>query len=235
MRLCDVIEVKVTLHSKVKPLLNLSTKDFFARVNTFYNSTLTTSFVDDVNHLLFLLEEKDLIITDQNLMSKSGIKMITDVKDESLITPELLEILKRKRCNVNSILTDGVKDIYNADVFLKSDNKLDVLVAAKFLSKQENAISRGVEFKLTLAQVKKLMLTKRCYYSGVVLTTKGDHRLTFDRINSKLGYVDGNVVACSKKVNTLKEELLDNGVNIDLYGKKGLKKMLTKFAELIEV
>ena len=52
----------------------------------------------------------------------------------------------------------------------------------------------------------------KCIYTGVkMLTKKGsgllDNTLSFDRINSEIGYLKGNVVLCTKKVNVCKSNL----------------------------
>ena len=86
----------------------------------------------------------------------------------------------------------------------------DLTVARKYCTKAKRASAGGHEFTLTFQQFKKLMNTKLCYYTGVRLTDikKGDNLpskyRTLDRIDSELGYVPNNVVACAHSVNKFK-------------------------------
>ena len=62
------------------------------------------------------------------------------------------------------------------------------------------------EFSLTVSQIKQLYRRKTCAYTGVKFVDEENHPLhrTFDRIDSSKGYVTGNVVACTQRINTLK-------------------------------
>ena len=62
------------------------------------------------------------------------------------------------------------------------------------------------EFSLTVSQVKQLQRRKTCAYTGVAFVDEEGHPLqrTFDRVDSSKGYVHGNVVACTQRINTLK-------------------------------
>lgn len=90
----------------------------------------------------------------------------------------------------------------------------DYQVAKKLIQLQQSAQSRHLHFGLSFKTVKSLMSRKTCYYTGVVLTdADGPTQRTIDRVDNGRGYVDGNVVACSKRINQLKgdgslEELL---------------------------
>ena len=85
----------------------------------------------------------------------------------------------------------------------------DLQVAQKLISIKSSADNRGIEFDLSLKKVRKLMNTKKCYISGSVLNrTQGDpNQLTFDRLDNSKGYTDDNVVACSLRMNRLKDSL----------------------------
>lgn len=86
----------------------------------------------------------------------------------------------------------------------------DEHIARKFLQLKENASSRGLEFSLTLEDVRDLMHTTYCEYSGVAFdSTSITLKRTVDRINCKRGYVKGNVVACTHAMNCYKNELLE--------------------------
>lgn len=237
MLLSELVEPTLPLCSTSRKLLDLSTKDFFLRMQSFYTASLTEKFVDNVNYLLFLLEEGGHITTEMDRVSKSGVKFIATVTDESLILHSTLEVLQRKRKVVqdNALSDNETKATHELDVVVNSLQQIDTLVAIKYIKKQENAMSRGIEFNLTFNQLKKVMLTKRCYYTGVILELEGDHKLTIERLDSSKGYVVGNVVACSKIANDIKNKLIDDGLNINKIGVKGMVKMLNKFAETLEI
>ena len=86
---------------------------------------------------------------------------------------------------------------------------IDERVAKRYLSTQQSAESRGLEFNLTLTCVKNLLRAKRCKYTRKLLTFDVDspNQLTFDRLDNTLGYVIGNVVACTKEFNQKKGDL----------------------------
>ncbi len=77
---------------------------------------------------------------------------------------------------------------------------------AKWQSMRSKNGSNGREFSLTVSQIKQLQRRKTCAYTGVRFVDEEHHplQLTFDRVDSSKGYVWGNVVACTQRVNTLK-------------------------------
>lgn len=86
----------------------------------------------------------------------------------------------------------------------------DVIIAQKYLNKYHNAKNTGIHFNLSLTSFKNLMRAKRCYYTGIIMTTKRTGKLiratdrTVDRLDSSKGYVKGNVVACCHTANKMK-------------------------------
>lgn len=88
-------------------------------------------------------------------------------------------------------------------------------VARKFLHTKDGAKSRGIEFSLNLVSVKNLLKAKKCFYTGLPFDhTDPEASLTFDRLDYKKGYVKGNVVACRKSVNDLKNVLIEHPVSV---------------------
>lgn len=79
-------------------------------------------------------------------------------------------------------------------------------------SKRRDAKSRDIEFAIPLISVQNMLRAKRCYYTGITLTIRSRNNgkrakltdFTIDRIDSRKGYVPGNVVACCRLVNELK-------------------------------
>lgn len=90
----------------------------------------------------------------------------------------------------------------------------DEQIAHKFLHIKSSASSRGLEFGMTLRKVRSLLNTKTCFYTGVRFTKnpKSNSSLTFDRVDSSVGYIDSNVVACTKRINSLKANLTDKEI-----------------------
>lgn len=92
----------------------------------------------------------------------------------------------------------------------------DEMLARRYLRMKSQAKSRGVEFNLPLSSLRNILKARKCYYTGMVIGTdqpeNAPNQLTVDRKNPKIGYMKGNVVACSHLANSLKNsyEHLDN-------------------------
>ena len=99
----------------------------------------------------------------------------------------------------------------------------DKEVAVKFLNIEQSASKRGFKFDLKLSTIRRLLNTEKCFFSGVTLNNieLDDNQRTFDRIDNRKGYVEGNMVTCSRKVNSKKSDLTVVEIEM-LY--KGLKK-----------
>ncbi len=89
-------------------------------------------------------------------------------------------------------------------------HEVDARVAKYLLNKITSSRDRQIPFELTFIEVKKLMLTETCYYTGITLTMTQPGQaqkltdFTIDRIDNNLGYVTGNVVACCHAANSFK-------------------------------
>lgn len=103
------------------------------------------------------------------------------------------------------------------------DKATDLEVCKKLVHLQQSAENRGLEFNLDIKTVRKLLNTKKCYYTGepLFLNVGKRNSRTIDRVDNEKGYVIGNVVACSRWFNEAKNNLTVNQV-ILLH--KGLKK-----------
>lgn len=106
---------------------------------------------------------------------------------------------------------------------------IDTLIAEKYLNKYHNARNMKIEFNLSFTSFKNLMNSKKCYYTGVQMTTKlsgktikGTDR-TVDRLDSNKGYIKGNVVACCHTVNKIKGTLENPNF---LIKPKGMRKII---------
>lgn len=109
----------------------------------------------------------------------------------------------------------------------------ETLVAMKFIQTKIGASERGITFNLTLAQLARIMKRKRCYYSGIEFNAH--HSLTLDRKDASKGYEDGNVVPCSRIVNSLKEHFLENDHVSKTMTQKELVKTMKSFIEISEL
>lgn len=83
-------------------------------------------------------------------------------------------------------------------------------VARKYVQLYESAARRNKKFDLALKDVARVLTTKHCYYTGVLLTRKaGNYQRTIDRVDNDKGYVSDNIVACSHLANQIKNELFE--------------------------
>ena len=108
----------------------------------------------------------------------------------------------------------------------------DIEVAKKMINLQQSASSRNIEYDLSFETVKYLMSRTHCYYSGIKFEDDGKLAFSVDRVDSKKGYIEGNVVACtvdinSKKSNLTLEEIKSLSVRVDEFLNKQ-KKSITK-------
>jgi hypothetical protein len=89
------------------------------------------------------------------------------------------------------------------------DNISDLDVAKKMVAIKMSADNRGIEFDLSLKRVRQLLNTKKCFISGERLNRiqQDPNQLTFDRLDNTKGYTNDNVVACSLRINRLKDSL----------------------------
>lgn len=197
--------------------------------------TLKPMFVEEYNSILMALCLND-IISLSDTTTENGIKIITEIKSpyDMLCETKTLCVFNRKGYDIDYNI-----DLRNVnDAFIGIDNELnqvkfDTYVSLKLLHKSIQCAQRGIEFSLTFADMKRLLSRKKCYYSGITLTMEGKHSLSLDRIDDKKGYEPSNVVACSVYINNLKNELLENKEKTRELSNAELKKVLSKFIELL--
>jgi hypothetical protein len=89
----------------------------------------------------------------------------------------------------------------------KKETLTDLEVAKKMIKIFQSAADRKLEFDLSFNTVKKLLLEPKCYYTGKKFEENGVYARSFDRVDSDLGYVEGNVVACTVDINSKKSNL----------------------------
>ena len=83
----------------------------------------------------------------------------------------------------------------------------DLIVAKKLLQLKQSADSRSIEFGLSFYTVRRLLNVKKCYYTGIMFEETGPFARSIDRVDSTLGYLEGNVVACTVDINTKKANI----------------------------
>lgn len=84
----------------------------------------------------------------------------------------------------------------------------DILL--KRLQLFRSATLRNIEFNLDDDDVRIILERKTCYYTGARFKDNTDYHRTVDRIDNKLGYVKGNVVACTLGANKIKNFILED-------------------------
>ncbi len=122
----------------------------------------------------------------------------------------------------------------------QTTNFSDLKLARNYIGKADNARSRGIEFSLSFTAYKNLMRAKKCQVTGTILTDPRPQKdllatdRTIDRIDSKKGYVSGNVMAVCHAVNGFKS-FFENGNHNKIItpeiGMKILGKMVDKTGE----
>lgn len=80
----------------------------------------------------------------------------------------------------------------------------DIEIAKKMINLQQSATSRGFEFDLSFDTVKHLMTRTHCYYTNTEFEDEGKLSLSIDRVDTKKGYIEGNVVSCTQEINNKK-------------------------------
>jgi hypothetical protein len=89
----------------------------------------------------------------------------------------------------------------------------DYTVAKKLIQLKQSADSRSLEFSLKFTTVKKLMNSKKCFYTGKTFEPSGIYARSIDRIDPSKGYLDDNVVACTVDINGKKSNLTINDIH----------------------
>lgn len=106
----------------------------------------------------------------------------------------------------------------------KQEKLTDLFVANKLHMLAQSAQARNLEFNVSFRKLKRVLETKKCYFTGALLDRKdgSDTQLSIDRLDNTKGYIDSNIVACARKFNqNVKQNLSIEDIKI-LH--KGLKK-----------
>lgn len=133
-------------------------------------------------------------------------------------------------------INQEVKDIINKKIAKVGhiEEHEDVILAESYLMKRKNAVGRGIDFKLSFPDYKRLKKKKTCHYTGISFSKEkhSDFQQTIDRKDSNIGYTKENCVVCCLLVNRLKENLTEGERKTKLTNSQ-MKRMLISFAELL--
>jgi hypothetical protein len=127
------------------------------------------------------------------------------------IKKQLVKIAKR--FIAESIAEEDLEGVFLKFLIRKSKDSQDLQWAKRYVIKSSLAEKSGHDFDLNFTSFKNIMRAKYCAYSGVELTTRFNSRQmkftdrTIERVDNKLGYVKGNVVAICFGVNQLKSKM----------------------------
>lgn len=108
----------------------------------------------------------------------------------------------------------------------------DLEIAKKMLKIYQSAVDRKLSFNLTFETVKRLMSYRTCFYTGKEFESEGQYAMSFDRVDSAKGYIEGNVVSCTVDINSKKSNLSYEEIKM-LYEKLS-PQIQTVEAELIQ-
>ena len=151
--------------------------------------------------------------------SKTKLKLLNDYQAGTLEATPTHVTSKEIRLNPTEEITT-----------IESPDTSDVGVAKKFVQVYESARRRGIEFNLTLSDVRILIKKTKCHYSGLKYDYSDPEKSpSFDRLDSKKGYVKGNVVSCRKDINALKNVLIEHPASVFKDNVKLLQKVVDKW------
>ena len=163
---------------------DLSKKEMARRVNGNENGW---NFSRSVDGILEILEEDNLF----DIISEFNI--VKELKPENAIKTEF-----------------GYKTNKNIRRLDSSEKTQDNIIAQFLLKKSSQCRRRRnkvLEYNLTLEYIKELLLKQeyKDYYTGQVPENYEDYSV--DRIDSNLGYIEGNIVITTNRVNAMKNDM----------------------------
>lgn len=193
------------------------------------NSKPKESYLTELNKILDALQ--DVGALSLGGVHKNGVRKVSSFDDAVWkdVNTKYLRVVNRVDVEHTIDFSTAISD---QDVVTESTQPFDTLVAMKYIQKQLNAKQRGLEFNLTLQDMRTLLKKKTCYYSGVKLTLSGETALSLDRIDDSIGYTKENTVSCASVVNKVKNELLEKNMCNGLTNAQ-IKRMLSSFINVI--
>lgn len=98
-------------------------------------------------------------------------------------------------------------------------------IAKRYINKINDAQQRDIEFDLSLRAFINVFKSKKCQLTGIPLTSE---TITIDRIDSRIGYVSGNVMAIHSSVNSLKGTIENPNNRLTFNNVRKMLKVLEK-------
>lgn len=176
------------------------------------------NFIDYYNGVLERCSKSDLQVG-YYLWIEDALTLINHLPENDLVSFDS-EVFEFKGVSYKNLI-----EVKNTDC---EYNRL-IAIAQKYKNLVQSAKSRNKEFNLTFNDVKKLIERKTCYYTKVKFNNNDPRYVrTIDRKNASLGYVRGNVVACTKQANYLKENIFESSSNLLAMPPERLQYMLNK-------
>lgn len=147
--------------------------------------------------------------------SEQDERTLTGMLDQGVHPSEICAAIKRTPYSIRWRLTQlkTLKKYPQVNSYIQGlenvrKETLDSVLRVRLMSCKRREFK---DFDLTLEYLKDLYAKQngKCYYSGVQLTfaSNDPNVLSVDRVDSDLGYVDGNVVLCAWIINGMKSDL----------------------------
>ena len=216
--------------SRICKCVDKSLEDFLILYTSLSNTSKPKeSYLTEFNKILDALQDVNALSLGDVL--SNGVRKIVSLDEDVWkdVNPKYLRVTKRQKAETNIDLTVPMVE---QEIINSSPQPFESLVALKYLQKQVNAQERGLEFTLTLQDMRALLKKKTCYYSGATLTLTGETALSLDRIDDSVGYTKLNTVACASVVNKVKNELLEKNLCNGLTNAQ-IRRMLTSFVNIV--
>lgn len=216
--------------SRICKCVEKNLEDFLILYTSLSNTTKPKeSYLTEFNKILDALQDVNALSLGDVL--SNGVRKIVSLDEDVWkdVNPKYLRVTKRQKVETDIDLAVPMSE---QEIVISSPQPFESLVALKYLQKQINAQERGLEFTLTLQDMRALLKKKTCYYSGVTLTLTGETALSLDRIDDSIGYTRENTCACASVVNKVKNELLEKNLCKGLTNTQ-IKRMLTSFVNIV--
>ena len=209
-------DIEFAFRNYNKKTRNLTIADLYAR----YTAFLNTPGKEPEEKLITGMRQVEAFLTE--VLPTLNTCMTINMVDETvqILNYGTFKSFKIKsKSGTKTVKTQTLRSAEDTD-----DKTFEIRVAEKYLQLLQSAQRRHLDFNLSLVDVRNLLLRKTCYYSNVKFHPNPghEHSRTIDRLDCNKGYVKGNVVACTYKMNIFKENAFEHK-EVDL---KSIQKML---------
>lgn len=164
---------------------------------------LSKADIDHINLFKSSVSDKD----------KYNIRQLMNMKKQALDSGTPLQLKRAQIIDLELTSRGKPKDPVKPVAESKKVERdlTDKIVAERYLEKLDCARKKGIEFSLTIADVRRLLSRKKCHYTEIHFDLSiPQFRPSFDRVDSSKGYTKENVVVCMSAINELKNQLLES-------------------------